>query len=132
MIKSLLMKKTKVTISNPEELEKHLQYTSPTTWIVLGTVTCLIVGLFVWSILFKFEDKVSGKANISSGEVTLLVESKVKSKLKVGQKIYINDLEGEILAFVNDEPVVSQFALADGEYQYSLFVEVKPIEYLIK
>ena len=126
------MKKNKVSISNPEELEKNLQYTSPVTWISLSIVTCLLIALFVWSVVFKIKDKVSGKANIKNGEVTLVIDSKVKSKLKEGQKIYINDLEGEILTFINNEPVVSYFALADGEYEYSLEVEVKPIEYLIK
>lgn len=126
------MKKNKVSISNPEELEKNLQYTSPITWISLSIVACLLIGLFVWSCVYRIKDKVTGKANVKGGEVTLVIDSKVKSKLKEGQKVYINDLEGEILTFINNEPVVSYFALADGEYEYSLEVEVKPIEYLIK
>ena len=126
------MKKKKVSITNPEELEKNLQYTSPVTWITLSIVTCLIVALLVWSCVFKILDKVSGKATIKSGEATLVLDSKVKSKLKVGQKIYISDLEGEILTFVHNEPVISHFDLADGEYEYSVVIEVKPIEYLIK
>ena len=126
------MKKNKVSITNPEELEKNLQYTSPVTWISLSIVACLVIGLFIWSCVFKIKDKVTGQANVYSGEVTLVMDSKTKSKIKVGQKIYINELEGEILAFVNNEPVVSYFALSDGEYEYSVFIEVKPIEYLLK
>ena len=126
------MKKNKVSISNPEELEKNLQYTSPVTWIALGVVFCLIVGLFVWSCVFKIKDKITGSASVKDGEVTLVIEPKVAPKLVKGQKVYINELEGEILTFVDDQPIVSYFALEDGEYEYSLFIEVKPIEYLIK
>ena len=126
------MKKNKVSVTNPEELEKNLQYTSPATWIVLSVVACLIIGLFIWSCVFKIKDQVTGKAYVKSGEVTLTIESKVKAKLVVGQKIYINELEGEILTFVDDKPVVSSFSLEDGEYVYSTFIEVKPIEYLVK
>jgi hypothetical protein len=126
------MKKNKVSITNPEELEKNLQYTSPVTWITLSIVTCLIAALLVWACVFKIQDKISGKATIKSGEATLVLDSKVKSKLKVGQSVYISDLEGEILTFNDNEPVISCFDLADGEYEYSLVIEVKPIEYLIK
>ena len=126
------MKKNKVTISNPEELEKNLQYTSPVTWITLSIVICLIVSLLVWSFVYKIKEKVSGMATIESGEVTLVVDSKVKSKLTVGQKVYIEELEGEIISFVDNEPVVSEFTLADGEYVYTVFIDVRPIEYLIR
>ena len=126
------MKKDKVSISSPEELEKNLQYTSPVTWITLSVVACLIVGLFVWSCVFKFKDKVIGKAKVTNGEATLVMDSRTLSKLEVGQKVYINDLEGEILTFVNKQPVISYLELADGEYEYTVFVDLKPIEYLIK
>ncbi len=126
------MKKNKVSISNPEELEKNLQYSSPVTWIALGVVFSLIVGLFVWSCVFKIKDKIIGKAKIVSSEVTLVVDANSISKLKVGQKVYINNLEGEILKIVEKKPIISHFALADGEYEYTIINEIKPIEYLIK
>ncbi len=126
------MKKNKVSISNPEELEKKLQYSSPVTWIALGVVFSLIVGLFVWSCVFRIKDKIIGKAKIVSSEVTLVVDANSISKLKVGQKVYINNLEGEILKIVEKKPIISHFALADGEYEYTIINEIKPIEYLIK
>ena len=126
------MKRNKVSITNPDELEKNLQYTSPITWIILSVAVALIIGVLVWSSLFKFKDKITGKANIKSGEVTLVMDSKAKTRLKPGQKIYINELEGEILALENNKPVISYFPLKDGEYVYSVYIEVRPIEYLIK
>ena len=126
------MKKTKVSITNPEELEKNLQYTSPATWITLGTVIAIIIALFVWSFVFKLKLKITGNATIKSGEVTLVVDTNSLSKLKVGQKVYINDVEGEILSLIGKQPVVSYFDLSDGDYQYTIVSEIKPIEFLTK
>ena len=127
------MKKQVQTISSPEELNKHLQRTSPSTWIVLGSVVGLLLGFFVWSFVYKFKTKITGSATIVSQEVTLNVSGADLSKLEVGQKVYINDKEGEILSFYdNGQPKVSSFTLSDGTYSYTIFLkEMRPIDFLI-
>ena len=101
------MKKQQIRISNQEEFNKHLQHTSTTTWVVLGAVIVALVSFFAWSILYKIDIKLMGKANIASGAVTLELKESDLSKLKVGQKVYIEQKEGEILSFQDDQPVVS-------------------------
>ena len=126
------MRKKNKSITSPEELNKNLQYSSPLTWIILTSVVLLLLGFFAWSFLFKIKEKVSGTANISNGEVTLVVEEKSLDKLKVGQKVYISDLEGEILSFSDNKPVVSSFSLADGDYEYYVVIkEIKPVDFLL-
>ena len=128
-----MKKKQQVRISNQEEFNKHLQHTSPTTWIVLGAVIALLIAFFAWSFLYKMTVKVMGKADITSGEVVLHVGKKDLKKLKEGQKVYIEDKEGEILSFLDNEPVVSHFDLDDGEYTYKIIIgEMKPIDFLLK
>ena len=126
------MKKQISGISNPDELNKRLQYTSPVTWIILGLVTSLIVGLFVWSFIYKIKVKITGSASISSHVATLVVQDGDLKKLAVGQTVYISNLEGKILHFDdNNQPVVSDFDLSDGNYTYTIIVkEMKPIEFL--
>ena len=125
------MKKNK-SITNPDELNKNLQYSSPITWIILTSVVFLLLGFFVWSFLFKIKEKVSGTANITNHEVTLLVEEESLSKLKVGQKVYIANLEAEIISFDDNQPIVSSLSLADGDYEYYVVIkEIRPVDILL-
>ena len=127
-------KKEKIAINNPDELNKHLQYTSITTWIVLGAVILSLAGLFTWSFVYKIQEKITGKASISSGAVTLTIEESQKRRLAVGQKVYIADKVGEIKSIDDGNPVVSLFDLEDGSnYTYTIVVkEMRPIDFLIK
>ena len=125
------MKKQQVRISNQEEFNKHLQHTSPATWIVLGLVVAMLIAFFAWSILFKITVKFSGQADVVGGAVTLNMTNSDFKKVNVGSKIYINDIAGEIVSFVDNQPVVSSFALEDGEYTYVAVGEARPIDFLL-
>ena len=126
------MKKNNKTITNPDELNKNLQYSSPVTWIILTVVILLLLGFFIWSCIYSVKVKISGMANIAKGQVTLVVEEKSLSKLQVGQKVYIAGQEGEILSFKDELPVVSSFSLNDGDYEYYIVIgEKKPVDFLL-
>ena len=126
------MKKNNKTITNPDELNKNLQYSSPVTWIILTVVILLLLGFFIWSCIYSVKIKISGMANIAKGQVTLVVEEKSLSKLQVGQKVYIAGQEGEILSFKDELPVISSFSLNDGDYEYYIVIgEKKPVDFLL-
>ena len=127
------MKKSVANITNPDELDKALKHSSPMTWITLGVVIALLASFFVWSLIFKIAIKISGIANIANSEVTLYVEESHLYELAVGQKVYIQDVEGEIVSLKDDgQPVVSNMSLANGEYTYYIVVkEVHPFDFLI-
>lgn len=127
------MKKKHSSISSPEELNKHLQKSSPMTWLVLFLVTGVLLAFFVWSFIFKMKIKLSGKATINSGAVTLVIADNDLNKLAVGQTVTISNKEGKILSFDEDKkPVISNFELDDGEYTYQILIEEKrPVDFLI-
>ena len=126
------MKRKTKNITNPDELNENLQYSSPATWIVLGLAVILLVGFFVWSCLYQITIKVSGAATIHAGQASLVVEKSSLQKLEVGQKVYIAGLEGEILSFDEGQPVVSSFSLEDGDYSYYVVIKkAKPVEFLL-
>ena len=125
------MKKQQVRIYNQEEFNKHLQHTSLATWIVLGLVVAMLIAFFAWSFLFKLTVRFSGQAEVLSGAVSIKMTSSELKKVKVGSKIYINDIEGEIISFTNNQPVDSKFALEDGEYTYVAVGEARPIDFLL-
>ena len=124
------MKRKPKTINSPDELSKTLSYSSPATWITLISVILLLAGFFVWSFVYKIKVKVSGTATITSGSVTLRVDEKDLGSLKEGQKVYISGIEGQIVSFNDNQPVVSSFQLNDGDYNYYIVVkEMKPIDF---
>ena len=127
------MKKERASVSNPDELNKYLQKTSFVVWFILGIVVSILLSFFVWSMIYKVKVKISGLADISSGEVTLHVEEKSLKQLEIGQKVYIQNQELEISSLDdNKQPTVTKSTLEDGEYPYYIVVkEVKPIEFLI-
>lgn len=127
------MKKNVTSITNPDDLDKVLKHTSPFTWISLGIVAALLMAFFAWSLIYKIAIKITGIANVNSNEITLHVEESRLNELAVGQKVYINDKNGEILSIKDDgQPVVSNMNLEDGEYTYSIVLkEVHPFEFLI-
>ena len=124
------MKKAQKPITNSDELNKNLSYSSPATWITLSAVIVLLAGFFVWSFVYKIPLKLSGMADVAGGAVTLHVEESKLSSLKEGQKVVISGLEGQIVSFNEGQPVVSSFALEDGEYNYYVVLEeIKPIDF---
>lgn len=128
-----MKKKEGVRITSPDELDKHLQSSSPATWIVLGAAIGAMLAFFVWSFLYKIPVRLSGSATVEAGQATLVVNEQSKDKLAAGQKIYILDQEG-VLAFDGDQPVVYNLNLDDGNYTYRtdlVIREIRPIEFLL-
>jgi len=125
------MNKAAPTISNPDDLDKHLQRTSPVTWIVLGTVTFFLLGFFLWSLVAQIPFQLSGFADISHGEASLHVDASNFNKLAVGQKVYISGIEGEITSLENERAIATEFALEDGEYSYYVVIPKRPFDFLL-
>ncbi len=129
------MKKENVTISSPDELNEHLQSSSPLTWIALGTVIAIVLGFFVWSGIYKPPSRLCVVASVASGQASLVVEDKAKDKLEAGQKIYILDQTGVLSFDEENNPVVKNLNLSDGQYTYRTDIvieEIRPIQYLFR
>ena len=131
------MKRQLKTISNPDELNKNLSYSSPATWITLTIVIGMLVGFFVWTFIGKIQVKVFGKATVTSGNVALTIKANDVKSIKEGQTVYLSGnnqtAEGEITSVIDDKPVVSTVSLTDGEYDYYIIVsEMRPFDFWLK
>lgn len=125
------MKKEDISITNPDELDKHLQHSSPLTWIILLTVIAVLIGFFAWSLIYKIAVKITGSALVSSGVATLNVDKSSSSKLKEGQKVIVAEQEGLLSFNEESQPIVKGLTLADDEYTYVTYVEMRPFDFLI-
>jgi hypothetical protein len=71
-----------------------------------------------------------GKASVLQGEATLVVETKDRTKLALGQKVVINGKEGSITSLTDEAALAGPFELADGDYSYYVVLAEKhPIEF---
>ena len=120
-------------ISNPDELNKRLQKTSPVTWIILGIVIAILASFFAWSVIHKINIRLFAKATVIDKNVTLHINDSDLNKLKVNQKVYISGKEGKILSFdESNNPVVSEFDLKNDEYTcYIVIKQMRPVDFLI-
>ncbi|MBE6126661.1 MAG: hypothetical protein E7182_01600 [Erysipelotrichaceae bacterium] len=125
------MKKSEANISSPEELNRHLQRTSPVTWVILASVAVSLLSLFLWSTLTILPLRAFGTAEVLDGEATLLVQVDDRPKIAVGQKVIISGKEGSITFVEGSSVMASVFDVADGEYPFCvIYREVRPIEFL--
>ena len=127
------MKKQDVRISSPEELNKHLQHSSPVTWIILCVSIAILIAFFAWSFIYKLKVKITGTATVTNGVAALTMDQESSSQLKEGQTVYISNTEGLLSYNDQDEPIVSNLTLDDGEYSFYIVVkEIRPIDFVIK
>ena len=129
-----MKKKESVNISSPDDLNKHLQHSSPVTWVILGVVVLMIIGFFTWSIVYRIKVKVTGQAIVSGGVASLKVDSNSLSKIKAGQVVHISSQEG-LLSFNEEKaPIVTGLTLSDGDnYTYYIIVqELRPFDFLVR
>ena len=125
----LTMKKQQIRISNQEEFNKHLQHTSPATWIVLGLVVALLIAFFAWSFLFKLTVRFSGHFPYFSF-FWLFTVPKVR-RFELLRILLPFRQKGKKVFFADNKPVVSNFALEDGEYTYVAVGQSRPIDFLL-
>ena len=127
------MKKQDVRISSPEELNKHLQHSSPVTWIILCVSIAILIAFFAWSFIYKLKVEITGTATVTNGVAALTMDQESSSQLKEGQTVYISNTEGLLSYNDQDEPIVSNLTLDDGEYSFYIVVkEIRPIDFIIK
>lgn len=126
------MKRKLPNISSPAELDRHLQQTSISTWVVLGVVIASLLAFFAWSFFGRIPIKISGKADVTSSQIILRVDPKDHDRLAIGQIVYILDQVGEIVSL--GDPVLAAMPsnLPEGEYDYRVVLkEAKPIDFLL-
>ena len=125
--------KAKEKITSPEDLNRYLHPTNPITWILLGIIILCLIGLFVWAFTAKISYKISGTVEIVNKEASINIDEKYLNDIKVGQKIYIMEIEGEVLSIDDNKVVISSFDLADGNYDYFLILKtIRPIDFFSK
>ena len=65
------MKDENISITSPDELDKHLRSSSPVTWIILFATIAAMLAFGVWSCVYELPIKLSGAATVENGETRM-------------------------------------------------------------
>jgi len=134
---SLFREKSLEKIQSPEDLNSYLRITNPSIWIAIIAVIILLAGTLVWSIFGKVETKVDAVAICDESKIVCYVSESSVSKVKVGNKVYIDGKTYDIVAtttksykaesvFENNEYVMSLGNYQSGENVYLFTINGKP------
>lgn len=70
---SIFRAKSLDRISSPEEIDEYMRVTSPSMWLVLGTVFLLLAAALLWSVTGRIEMTENGQIT-EIAPITFLIE----------------------------------------------------------
>ena len=125
--KMIFRQKSLERISSPEALNDYLKVTNPGTWMIMGAVIVMLLGIIVWSFLGNLETTVAGDATAEKGHITAFVIEDGAKYIHEGQTIYIGDKSSLVGEVTTDEfgrmKVEASMDIPDGEYRAKIVIE---------
>jgi hypothetical protein len=82
--KSIFNKRATEKLRSPDDLDKYLQITNPSVWVVLAACVALLAGLLAWGIFGAVTTSVSTTGVCVNGNVMCFLAGEDASKVHVG------------------------------------------------
>jgi hypothetical protein len=131
---SIFNKQAQEKLRSPDDLDKYVQVTSPSVWVVLGACVALLAGLLVWGIFGTASTSVSGTGVVEGGQALCLLPAEDVARLHVGDAAYVGGQPlkvAEISSVPLSREEVSQgldsdylvASLIDGDWAYRVTFE---------
>lgn len=132
MNENVFRKKSIDRVSSPEQLNEYIRVANPGVWMVLAAIVILLIGAVVWGVVGHIDTTVTAVSVVENGTMRVYVKETDVGKIKLGQKVRMEDGEGTV-AEIAAEPVMvdGQFtdymchigALHSGEWVYAVVVD---------
>ena len=151
----IFRKKAVERISSPDKLNDYIHVTSPSIWIALLGVICILVGAIVWAVFGNIYTTVDGAASVKDGNLVIYIKvadrPSVKEEMEItvsGHKTVVREISlepvqigEEVGEYILDATgmksgewvyiVEADTDLPDGIYQASITVEsIHPIKFV--
>ena len=81
---SIFNKKATEKLRSPDDLDKYVQVTNPSVWVVLGACIALLIGLLSWGFFGSVTTSVSGTGVVEGGQAMCFLEAEDVAKVHVG------------------------------------------------
>lgn len=154
--KDLFRKKAVDRVSNPEQLNDYIHVTSPSIWLLLAGIICILLGAIVWGIFGNIYSTLNTAGSVHDHTLTIYVSTADRQNVKVGMDITVNGTKTQVRE-ISEQPVYvtadmgdflleragltandwaykveADTELEDGVYEASITTEViHPIEFVI-
>lgn len=120
MAEPIFRKKSLEKITSPESLGDYLRVTSPTVWLILGSIILLLAGMLIWSSVASIDSFAAGTARVENGSMQIRFEDEqIASVVESGMTVVSGESTTRILSVGTDENGLFAYALsdlADGVY----------------
>ncbi len=132
MNNSLFREKSIQKVQSPENLNEYIQVSNPGIWIIMVSITFLLLGLCIWGCFGELRTVVQGKAVSENGVVSFYVFEDNDAEIKPGMSVELGGRKGTI-SQVSDNVCVVEMdeLLPSGTYSGEILVEsIHPISFL--
>ena len=152
----IFRKKAVEKVSSPEKLNDYIHVTTPSIWIALLGIICILAGAIVWGFFGNIYSTVEGAGTVLDGNLTIYVSVSRRADIEEGMDISVNGTK-TFVREISHEPVriddsVSEYildaagltpgdwaykveadtGLPNGVYSVSITVEaIHPIKFVI-
>ena len=111
--KEIFRKKAIDRVSSPEKLNDYIHVTSPSIWIALLGVICILVGAIVWATFGNIYTTVEGAGSVKDGNLVIYIKVADRPSVKEGMDITVSGHKTKVRE-ISPEPV--QIGEEVGEY----------------
>ena len=126
-------KKASEKLQSPDDLDKYVQVTNPSVWVVLGACIALIVGLLIWGFFGAVSSSVTTTGVLVEGQIVCFVDAKTASQIDVGNTATVDGYLMEVASkgdipfsreearsFLKSDYLTSTLVTSDWSYVISL------------
>jgi len=115
-------------VSSPENLDKYIKSTTPSLWLLLGTIIMILIGVIAWSAFGKIDSASVVGCRAENGIVTSYIKEAEYGKLcddsymEINAEQYaITSVTGpSIISESSDTFLVQAAEISDGEWYYTV------------
>jgi len=115
-------------VSSPENLDKYIKSTTPSLWLLLGTVIVILLGIIVWGTFGKIDSASVVGCRAENGTVTAYIKEAEYTKLCDesyveinGEQYGISSVTGPyIVGDGSDAFLVQAAEIEEGTWYYTL------------
>ena len=138
MEEEIFRKKSLEQVKSPDSLDDYIRVTNPGVWLLLATVTVLLIGILAWGFFGRMESTVPVTVTVKDGAAGCLVKEENITSVREGMTVRFADREA-ILQNIGEWEEAGYLCsldgvkdLADGFYEGKIVVEsYRPISFII-
>ena len=109
----IFRKKAVERVSSPEQLNDYIHVTSPSIWVALIGIICILIGAIVWAAFGNIYTTVDCAGTVKNGNLMLFVKVADRPPVKEGMDITVSGHK-TVVREISPEP--AQVSEEIGEY----------------